>query len=345
MATITRYSPGESTDALHAVWQATFGADPVRALAAAKIHELLNYPTARVYIAAVSDEVVGWALTYTIRSGCEPDAKSQHLRGGLGALLVHPSHQNQGIGSALHSVAITELEIAVRNSFGLSTPPPDKGSIQLGSVFPRIFPGVPDTPREVAFFKNRGWDMSARESDLYGALPTAANLEQFTAPAEEKGVSFRPATAGDRVELIVMEYAEFGEYCGWPDLYPVFFDAGRQADLHLAVRGGKIIGATIAAMPGSPAHERLAFPDSLGTVPCQARLISGNACSVVACVGVGAAARGSGAGVGMTAAAIADLTRRGADGVFIDWVNMRGFYERFGVAEWWGYITASRVVR
>jgi hypothetical protein len=42
----------------------------------------------------------------------------------------------------------------------------------------------------------------------------------------------------------------------------------------------------------------------------------------------------------MVAAAIQDLERRGADGVFIDWVGMKGFYERFGPTKWeaayWG---------
>ncbi|BEJ17471.1 hypothetical protein CspHIS471_0608720 [Cutaneotrichosporon sp. HIS471] len=86
-------------------------------------------------------------------------------------------------------------------------------------------------------------------------------------------------------------------------------------------------------MPASPAHERLAWPDTLGT-----------ACGAIACVGVSSAARGTGAGVGLTASAMVELGRRGADGVFIDWVSMRGFYERFGVSEWEAYVTASRVV-
>lgn len=75
-------------------------------------------------------------------------------------------------------------------------------------------------------------------------------------------------------------------------------------------------------------------------------LTSGKACGAIACVGVSAAARGTGAGVGMTASAMLDLERRGADGVFIDWVSMLGFYERFGVRAWEApYTDASIVVK
>jgi beta-N-acetylhexosaminidase len=137
----------------------------------------------------------------------------------------------------------------------------------------------------------------------------------------------------DREAVMALQYAEFGGYGGWPDLFGIFFDAGRPEDLHLAIKDGAVIGATIAAVKGSPAHERLAWPDTLGE------------CGAIACVGVGAGARGLGAGVGLTAAAMADLERRGADGVFIDWVGMLGFYERFGVCTWAApYVTASRVV-
>ncbi|BEI80460.1 hypothetical protein CcaverHIS002_0109890 [Cutaneotrichosporon cavernicola] len=268
MVDITSYTPGAPTEALHAIWQATLGTNPPYVLPHSKLHALLNYPTARVFVASLSEEVVGWALTYTIRSGCAPDPKSQHLRGGLAVLLVHPNHQKQGIGSTIHSTAIEYLETAVRGSFTLSSPPAKEGAIQLGSAFPRIFPGVPESlQHEAGFFQKRGWNLGERAIDLYGALPPTVELGRFIALAEERGVSFRPATAGDRQEVMEMEYAEFGAFCGWPDLFPIFFDAGREADIYLALREGRVIGATIAAMPGSPAHERLAWPDTLGMSP------------------------------------------------------------------------------
>lgn len=47
-------------------------------------------------------------------------------------------------------------------------------------------------------------------------------------------------------------------------MFPLFFDGGRTDDIHLAVRDGKIIGATFAALPGSPLDKQLAYPCTLG---------------------------------------------------------------------------------
>lgn len=107
-------------------------------------------------------------------------------------------------------------------------------------------------------------------------------------------------------------------------MFTKLFCAGRAGDIHLAVnKDSQIIGATVAAMPGSPMTDELAWPATLG-----------KACASIACVGVSDKARGTGAGVGVVAAAIEELERRGADGVFIDWVSLKGFYERFGTAQW-----------
>lgn len=55
---------------------------------------------------------------------------------------------------------------------------------------------------------------------------------------------------------------------------------------------------------------------------------------MIACVGVAASTRGSGAGVAMVASATQYLIDRGADGCFIDWVDMDGFYEKCGYDKW-----------
>lgn len=71
----------------------------------------------------------------------------------------------------------------------------------------------------------------------------------------------------------------------------------------------------------------------------------GAKCGGIACVGVTAKSRGDGAGVGMVASAVQRLTSRGADGCFIDWVSMVGFYERFGLRQWEAaYVNSERDV-
>lgn len=61
---------------------------------------------------------------------------------------------------------------------------------------------------------------------------------------------------------------------------------------------------------------------------------TGSTCGIIACVGVAASTRGSGAGVAMVASATQNLIDRGADGCFIDWVDMDGFYEKCGYKKW-----------
>lgn len=47
----------------------------------------------------------------------------------------------------------------------------------------------------------------------------------------------------------------------------------------------------------------------------------------------------------MVAYAFRNLAQREADGVFIDWVSMKGFYERFGAKQWEAkYCDGSRKV-
>lgn len=110
--------------------------------------------------------------------------------------------------------------------------------------------------------------------------------------------------------------------------------AGKYEDIVLAVRGGTIIGATFAALPPCPLLDQLVWPSTLG-----------KNCGSVACVGVAKAGRGTGAGVGMVGYAFRNLAQRDADGVFVDWVGMKGFYERFGAKQWQAkYCDGSRTV-
>ena len=72
-------------------------------------------------------------------------------------------------------------------------------------------------------------------------------------------------------------------------------------------------------------------------------LIPGKSCGCIGCVGISAKRREAGAGSGLVASAMMEMQRRGADGCFIDWVSMKGFYERFGVKQWEaGYWTSTQ---
>ncbi|TXT13411.1 hypothetical protein VHUM_00778 [Vanrija humicola] len=329
MASITRYTPSAPSDALHAIWEGTVAAlHGAYSLPAAKFHSLINAERAAVHVASVADQPVGFALTYLIPVGSKANKAKQHYRGSLAALVVLPAHQRNGLGTQLNDAAVAQLSADIRASYSLSTPPATAGEIQLGSTFPRIFPGLPALPAfegAKTWLNARGWTIKdSKNIDLYGALPNDVDLEKQTETAKKHGIVFRAATPDDEAALMELEYGEFDAFTGWPDQFPKFIAAGRAEDIFLAInKHGEIIGATLAAMPGSPVHAQLAWPDQLGS-----------RCSVIACVGVSAKSRGEGAGVGMCAAALIDLVRRGADGCFIDWVAMVGFYERFGLSQW-----------
>lgn len=117
-------------------------------------------------------------------------------------------------------------------------------------------------------------------------------------------------------------------------MFPKMMDAGKYQDVILAENGGKIVGATFAALAPCPLLDVLTWPSTLG-----------QDCGSVACVGIAKDGRGKGAGVGMVAYGFKSLTERGADGVFVDWVGMKGFYERFGAKQWEAkYCDGSRKV-
>lgn len=61
---------------------------------------------------------------------------------------------------------------------------------------------------------------------------------------------------------------------------------------------------------------------------------SGQRCGAIACVGVSPAHQKLGAGIALVATALRYLAERGADGCFIDWVHLEGFYEKMGFGRW-----------
>lgn len=109
-------------------------------LALHKFASLLNAPVSRVFQVVVDGVVLGFAITYLIRSGAASNAASQHLKGSLALLAVHPAHQNRGVGVALHTAALQHLEGAVRASLTLSTPRAVSSQLQLGSIFLLVCP-------------------------------------------------------------------------------------------------------------------------------------------------------------------------------------------------------------
>lgn len=58
---------------------------------------------------------------------------------------------------------------------------------------------------------------------------------------------------------------------------------------------------------------------------------------LIAAVGVDESARGKGVGLALMVKAIENMRERGIEGVFIDSVAIRGFYEQLGFETFWEY--------
>lgn len=58
---------------------------------------------------------------------------------------------------------------------------------------------------------------------------------------------------------------------------------------------------------------------------------------LIACVGVEKSQRGKGTGLALLVKAMENMRERGVQGVLIDWVVIRGFYENLGFSPIWEY--------
>ena len=66
-------------------------------------------------------------------------------------------------------------------------------------------------------------------------------------------------------------------------------------------------------------------------------VLTGGKTGLIAAVGVDEKARGRGDGLALVVKAVESLRERGVEGVFIDSVTIRGFYEQLGFETYWEY--------
>jgi beta-N-acetylhexosaminidase len=153
-----------------------------------------------------------------IRSGSQWNKAQAYHKGALAALVVDPAHRNTGIGSALHTQALEHLTEKVKESFKDAAPAPEKSQIQLGSTFPRIFPGVPEGPgfdEAKEWFAKRGWKFDDKKSiDLYQAFPPSkeVDLEQAMRKAKNGGFTFGRPRDEDVEQLYQLQKDNFDSY-------------------------------------------------------------------------------------------------------------------------------------
>ncbi|KAF2147574.1 glycoside hydrolase family 3 protein [Aplosporella prunicola CBS 121167] len=275
---------------------------------------LLRRPGGRHYVVRdAGGPIIGFIATLTHGFAAEMDAEP---KASIAALLVDRDWQNRGIGTKL-------LEHA-RKELGCSSK-----SVSIGSAFPRFFPGLPlDIPSShQEFFQHRGFLPGVLCRDLFMPITDFTIPADILAPATAQGFTFTPWTPADEAASLAIMRRNFSTHPGWCEAFATLADRGlhRQAMVARAPSGEQV-GWALMLEPGLPVWQELALPP-----------LCGEATGLLACVGVDEPWRKRGVGLAMSASAVADLRARGVKGVFVDWVELRGWYERLGFATWREY--------
>ncbi|RKL08763.1 hypothetical protein BFJ68_g9253 [Fusarium oxysporum] len=120
----------------------------------------------------------------------------------------------------------------------------------------------------------------------------------------------------------------------WGGIYEALAARGQHHEVMVAIDPdtNKQIGWTLMCSFGSSAGDVFAF---LPLLP------SGEKTGLIAAVGVDEAARGKGVGLALVVKAMENLKERGMQGILIDAVAIRGFYEKLGFEARWEYEACS----
>jgi beta-N-acetylhexosaminidase len=211
-----------------------------------------------------TNTLLGFAATYAIQAGPPED---RYVIGSLACLMVLPSRRNLGIGLSLHDHVMKFLKVGVDGRLRQA---------QLGSIFPRFFPGLPTNipRRQQAWFRHRGWKLPPAGqgtcSDVYADLATFKTPFEVMRPHEEAGVTFRPATSDEFEKIMDFETANFTKYPGWIEAHQALKDTDHVGDLMLAVdKDGKYLASAIAYSPmeNNPIARLLPWPRLIGNIP------------------------------------------------------------------------------
>lgn len=116
----------------------------------------------------------------------------------------------------------------------------------------------------------------------------------------------------------------------WGGIYKALAARGQHHQVMVAIDpdANKQIGWTLMCSFRSSAGDTFAF---LPLLP------SGDKTGLIAAVGVDEAMRGKGVGLALVVKAMQNLKERGMQGIFIDAVAIRGFYEKLGFETQWEY--------
>ncbi len=293
------------------LWQKTVGqAWPIYP---SRFRLVLAGPEPQHFVVREDGQVIGFAATFK-----SPGAPQQ--AGHLAALLVAPHKQGHGIGTAMHDTALKQLS--------------DTSSVQLGSLTPRFWCGVPGNLSSATdFFRARGWSFSDTVYDLVQDLHTYTTPPYIHQRMEHEHISFELATSQSIADVLAFETREFPN---WLMYYERYSRMGDYQDLLLARddTSGHVVGTLVMYSPQShPSRPDLIWQTVLG-----------EDAGAIGAVGVAASERGRGIGIALVARASELLQERGVRNCCIDWVVLTDFYAKLGYAKWRDYLTSWRTL-
>jgi GNAT superfamily N-acetyltransferase len=226
----------------------------------------------------------------------------------IGAVVVAPARQRQGVGTRLMTHALGRLRAAGATR------------VEVGGDPLHLLPGIPD-PGAAGFFAGLGAEIEPVVHDL------RRDLTDWTAPAGPPVAE----PADDWDEVIEFLGAQFPGLWTW-----TAEEARRRGDgpeAHLLLRReGVVRGCARLHLPG---RQRLIGP-SLNWAP----LLS-PACGGLGPIGIDERCRGEGLGLALLHAGVSRLRAQGVRDMVIDWTDLLGFYGKAGFASWQRYRPAS----
>ncbi|KAJ5989476.1 hypothetical protein N7481_004686 [Penicillium waksmanii] len=310
-ATFELYDAEGDVEGMIDTWDAAL---PTYPLPRESLRALFFRPNARHFVARIDSKVVGFCLAYFNADG---PPKTVHVA----VLAVAPAHQNQGIGTAL----LIEVRSFFRSQFGLE-------NLNLGSSFPRFWPGVPrDLGEDIQnFFTHRGWRLSPSESrsvDLYQAMKDFQAPEKYMTRAKDRGFTFAPLNPEGYDACLVGQRKNFSDKAGWVEAFVTLHPSKYPDSVMVAYDSqGQQVGWTLMLGSSKVINHVWAFPQMCGPDT-----------GLIGCVGVDEAHRKSGIGLAMVCHAVENMKQRGVQGVFVDWVALQGYYEKAGFEIWRSY--------
>ncbi|KAJ5094110.1 Glycoside hydrolase superfamily [Penicillium angulare] len=310
-ASLTSFDATKDLDDVVSLWNEVF---PTYALPGEGLRILVDRKNGHHFVARVGTKLVGFCLAYLNSFG---PPSTVHIA----VLAVSEAHQGKGIGTSL----LTETRSYFRNEFGINV-------IDLGSSFPRFWPGIPrDLPESVQnFFTRRGFRLSPLESrsvDLYQDIRNFNAPEKYVTRAQERGFRFAPLQSEDYEACLVGQRKNFSDKAGWVEAYVALHPSKYPSCVMTAFDSqGQQVGWTLMLPPCPELNAGWAFPQTCGPNT-----------GLIGCVGVDADYRASGIGLALISHALENMKQRGIEGVFVDWVALKGWYEQVGFDVWRSY--------